>query len=247
LPQAHPFMAVRQERPRSPRGNPVLLVHGFMSRADIDWPRERWIEPMLDQGRTVVTVDLPGHGEAARVERAEDVRTAKLVTHLARALEETGAPFDVIGYSLGARLAWALASQHPPLVSKLVLGGLSPMDPFAALDFAAARRFIDAGTVPADPMTAFIVQMVAQATPDPHSMFNLAEGLAAEPFAPAAESPRASTLFAAGTDDPMAGGIAVLEAHVPGSRTVRVPGDHMGALASPEFRREAFGFLGLTA
>ena len=247
MPQTRPFMAVRHERPHSPRGNPVLLVHGFMSRADIDWPRERWIEPLLDQGRAVVTVDLPGHGEAARVENAGDVHSAKLVAHLARMLEDTGGFFDVIGYSLGARLAWALASQHSPLISKLVLGGLSPIDPFAALDFAAARRIIDTGVAPSDPMTAFIAQMVAHAAPDPHSLFNLAEGLAAEPFDPATESPRAPTLFAAGTDDPMAGGISALEAHVPGSRTVRVPGDHVGALASAEFRREALGFLGLTA
>ena len=39
---------------------------------------------------------------------------------------------DVIGYSLGARLAWSPAATGR--VGRLVLGGLSPTDPIAGVD-----------------------------------------------------------------------------------------------------------------
>ena len=41
----------------------------------------------------------------------------------------------------------------------------------------------------------------------------------------------------------MSQGVDALVAAVPGSSLVRVPGDHLGALASPEFREAAVGFV----
>jgi hypothetical protein len=54
-------------------------------------------------------------------------------------------------------------------------------------------------------------------------------------------------LLVAGVDDPMAQGIDGLAAHLAGSSVIRVPGDHVGALAGAEFRTAARDFLGLGA
>lgn len=236
------FLAVQHFRSPAPKHAPVLFLHGFMSNGAADWPAAAWVEPLLAAGRDVIVVDLPGHGASAQVENAEAARPSRIVAALADILEEAGGPVDVIGYSLGARLAWSLAAQRENLVRKLVLGGLAPNEPFAALDFPAARRLVDEGIAPADPLTGFIAGMVARA-PDPHSLLNLAEGLAAEAFDPEREAPAKNVLFLAGTEDPMAGAVDTLEPFIPGSRTLRVPGDHMGALASEAFRREALAFL----
>lgn len=236
------FLAVQHFRRAAPKHAPVLLLHGFMSNGAADWPATAWVEPLLAAGRDVIVVDLPGHGASARVESAEAARPSRIVAALAEILAAAGGPVDVIGYSLGARLAWSLAAQRPDLVGKLVLGGLAPNEPFVALDFPAARRLVDEGVAPADPLTGFIAGMVTRA-PDPHSLLNLAEGLAAEAFDPNLEAPAGNVLFLAGTEDPMAGAVDTLEHFIPGSRTLRVPGDHMGALASEAFRREALAFL----
>ncbi len=222
----------------------MLLVHGFMSTGATDWARASWIEPLQKQGRDVVIVDLPGHGSSGRVASAREGGTSHIVDALAATIAAGGSPVDIVAYSLGARLSWTLAALRPELVNRLVLGGLSPFDPFSALDFTAARAFVDAGVVPNDPLTAFIAGMVVRSA-DPHSLLNLAEGLASEPFRPSAQSPSAPVLFIAGTEDQMATDVSNLEAFVPGSRTVRVPGDHLGALHSSAFREAAFAHLGL--
>lgn len=240
-----PYIAIRHERAAAAKGAPVVLLHGIMSRGDSDFPAERWVKPLLAAGRDVFVVDLPGHGGSRRIGTADEGTVARIVAAIADAIRGAG-PVDVVAYSLGARVAWALAARNPGLVHAMVLGGLAPMEPFAVFNLAAARAFVDGGDKPADPMTGFLAGMFAS-TGDGHSLINLAEGLAREPFDPAAEAPKAAVLFAAGQDDQMASGIAILEPRVAGSRTVRVPGDHMGALHSDEFRREAFAFLGLAS
>jgi pimeloyl-ACP methyl ester carboxylesterase len=222
-----------------------LLVHGIMSNGERDWPRARWIEPIAAQGRNVFVIDLPGHGVSRRVDRADDARTSSIVDALAAVVAEASTPVDVIAYSLGARLSWSLAVRYPDRVNRLVLGGLVPGEPFSRFDFVAARRFADTGEKPDDPMTGFLAGMFASSG-DAHSLINLAEGLAGEPFEPKREAPSGPTLFIAGSDDQMTAGIDALVPLIPGSRLLRVPGDHLGALASDAFRGAAFDFLDLT-
>lgn len=228
-------------------GPPVLLVHGFLSNGAHDWPDANWSDAITAQGRDVLVVDLPAHGQGAAVSDPAQARVAAVAAALEKVAASTGEAVDVIGYSLGARLAWALAAQHPGRVNRLVLGGLGLLDPFAPVDFAAARQLAEAGEAPADPHTGFLASLVIGSGADAASMFNFMEGLAADPFDPAREAPTAQLLFIAGTDDPMAAKIDTLEPYVPGSRTLRVPGDHMAALRTPAFREAALTFLGLAA
>jgi pimeloyl-ACP methyl ester carboxylesterase len=127
----------------------------------------------------------------------------------------------------------------------LVLGGLSPSEPFAAVDVAAARASIAGGPPAADPVTGMIAAMVSAPGQDAASLLNVVEGLAQEPFDPPAKPPTVPTLFLAGQDDPMSQGIEQIAGLVPDARVQRVPGDHLGALASEEFRAAALDFLGL--
>ncbi|HWG98964.1 MAG TPA: hydrolase, partial [Pilimelia sp.] len=73
----------------------------------------------------------------------------------------------------------------------------------------------------------------------------LVEGLARQPFDPAATPPVVPTLLVGGQDDPMARGIDAVAAHVPDARVLRVPGDHVTALHGEDFRAAAFDFLGI--
>jgi pimeloyl-ACP methyl ester carboxylesterase len=53
----------------------------------------------------------------------------------------------------------------------------------------------------------------------------------------------ASTLILAGDRDPLAKRPEVLQAAIPGARLRVVAGDHMGALANPDFVASAIDFL----
>lgn len=224
-----------------PGPDPVLLIHGIASNGERDWDSTGFIAALAAAGRGAITVDLPGHGTGPALERGATA-THDLAEALAAVIAESGADQrDVVGYSLGARLAWALAATGR--VRRLVLGGLSPMDPFAGFDVDGLVAVLAGTAAPADPMQGMFAHMLSAPGLDAPSVVALIEALGREPFDPAQGAPTGPTLFVAGADDPMAQGVDVLVAAVPGSDLVRVPGDHLGALASDEFRSAAIGFL----
>lgn len=220
---------------------PVLLLHGFASRGRVDWRDAEWVTPLSALGRDVLVVDLPGHGESVRP--TAPLPTSVAVAMLADVAVAAGGEVDVIGYSLGARLAWDLASAPGVTVRRLVLGGLSPMEPFTQVDTVAARAALAGGAEPADPLTAMMLSMTRLPGNDPVALFHVIEGFASEAFDPIARPPEVPVLLVGGTDDPMAQCLDLLAAALPEATVLRVPGDHVAALHSPEFRSAAANFL----
>lgn len=217
-------------------GRPVVLLHGLASSGVQDWPDAEWAGVFGD--RPVVVVDLPAHGSSPALGTAP---TSEVLDALAAVVES--AEVDLVGYSLGARLAWDLARHPSVAVRRLVLGGLASGEPFAHVDLAAARGALAGGEAPADPLTGMILHMVSLPGNRPAELIDLIEGLAAEPFDPASGAPAQPTLLLGGADDGMSAGIGDLAVLLPESRVGRVPGDHLGALHAPEFRAAAAAFL----
>ena len=98
------------------QGEPLLLLHGGLGSLQMFGP----VLPMLAQGRQVIGVDLHGHGRTALGER--DISLVDMGDDLAAVLKELGyGQVDVMGYSLGAGVAFRLAVQHPQAVRRLAL------------------------------------------------------------------------------------------------------------------------------
>ena len=222
-------------------GPPVLFLHGFCSSGQVDWPAAHWAQPLSARGRDVIVVDLPGHGASAPV--AATLRASAVLRMLADLVAEAGGTVDVVGYSLGARLAWDLCAEPGLVVRRLAMGGLSATEPFVAVDIAAARTAIAGGGAGCDPLTAMIVSMTRLPGNDPMSLLNIVEGFAEEPFDPLAHPPACPALLLGGEDDQMSQGIDDLAEMIPDATIVRVPGDHVAAVHSPEFRAAVTGFL----
>ena len=92
-----------------------MLAHGFTQTAR-SWGR---FATLVGAGRELVRVDLPGHGGSSEV-HADLVRGGEL---LAEAASSGDAPFDLLGYSLGARVALHAALGAPRGLRRLVLIG----------------------------------------------------------------------------------------------------------------------------
>lgn len=109
---------------RSGQGPTLVLAHGFTQTSQ-SWGH---FATLLAPGRELVRVDLPGHG-------GSDAVRADLVTSAALLAEVAGdGPVDLLGYSLGARVALHTALEHPGAVRRLVLIGATP-----GIEDAAAR------------------------------------------------------------------------------------------------------------
>ncbi len=104
---------------------PIVLIHGFASNHRINWVNPRWVETLSKAGRRVVAFDNRGHGASEKLYDPEAYRSeimardaANLIDHLR--IERA----DVMGYSMGARIASFLALARPERVRTLILGGL---------------------------------------------------------------------------------------------------------------------------
>ncbi len=98
-------------------GRPVLvLLHGFAQT------RRCWgpLAEGLAADRTVVAVDLPGHGGSTRAADADLDRTVDL---LGSTLAGLDGPLDVLGYSMGGRVALTWMVTDPGRIRRLVTIG----------------------------------------------------------------------------------------------------------------------------
>ncbi|MFB2579809.1 alpha/beta fold hydrolase [Herbiconiux sp. P15] len=197
--------------------------------------------------------ELPGEGEGEGTGTGTGTDTGAGTGTGTDTSTGTGTGTDavhVIGYSLGARLAWDLALRHPQRVRSLVLGGAPVTGSFAGFDHAAALSALaesddQADAAPADAVTARYLRM-ARGVPgnDPHALVRVAEAMRRHGFDPAARVPRQPMLFVVGADDDLAPAVRETAARIPHADFVELPGrDHLSAVTSGVFKQAAVGFL----
>lgn len=227
-------------------GRPVLLVHGFTGRGS-GWGGH---VAALARRFRVIVVDLPGHGRSgtpADPTRASVERSADDLAAILRCVDAV--PADVVGYSLGARIALRLAIAHPEVVGRLVLE--SPSAGIATEAERRTRRADDdarATRLERDGIAAFVDEWEREPVFASHAglpggmavrlhdlrLRNRPAGLAAslrgagqgsmEPLRDHLAEVRAPTLVIAGELDPV--GLArarVVAGGIPGARLATVP------------------------
>lgn len=103
---------------------PLVLFHGG-SGSWTHWVRN--IVPLLDHGREVFAIDLPGFGESAPPPGGSDADV--MVEPLAASLRQLfgGTAVDLVGFSFGGMTAGLLLAEHPELARRLVLVGAPAM------------------------------------------------------------------------------------------------------------------------
>jgi pimeloyl-ACP methyl ester carboxylesterase len=101
-------------------GPDVLLVHGFGTSFAATWRHNGWADLLADAGRTVIGVDLLGHGNAPKPTDPEAYRD--LEDHVLAALPDD--PVDAVGFSAGAMAVLWLAAHHPQRFHRIVVAGV---------------------------------------------------------------------------------------------------------------------------
>lgn len=97
-------------------GEPLLLLHGGLGSIDMFGP----VLPILTANRQVIGVDLQGHGRTTLGNRP--ISLIDMGNDMATILKQLGyGQVDVLGYSLGAGVAFRLAVQHPEAVRRLAI------------------------------------------------------------------------------------------------------------------------------
>jgi pimeloyl-ACP methyl ester carboxylesterase len=257
-----PQLYVEVHEPQNDAGlRPVLLLHGFSSSSKLNWEDTGWLAALLDAGRRVITVDLPGHGRSGAPEDMDSYSPSRIRADLLQIVFDAGARpvrdgdpssgLDVIGYSLGSRLAWEFGATQHELVHRLVLGGPNVADPLADFDLIAAQRYLADGTPINDESTAGLLKM-AMLLPSNNifALLSLVEAIKTEPYDPAEAVPHMPMLLVAGENDDRAASmpeLAALGAKAGGMvEQLVLPGrNHTNAITSRAFKQGAIAFLGV--
>ncbi|MDA8372124.1 MAG: alpha/beta hydrolase [Nocardiopsaceae bacterium] len=215
---------------------PVLLLHGFGSSHESNWVRTGWGRAL--EGFPTVGLDLRGHGNSGKPHTDEAYTPSVFVTDIVLLLDALGIErVDIIGYSMGSRLAWELALARPDRVRRAVLGGFGPVNAFAGAD-------LDRPGTDQSPFGQ--VHRAAAALPgnDPAALAACTRGQAAHPFTAVPAPAGTPLLFVAGERDGLADGMERLAQDTGAAGALRVARrDHRTTVSAQAFKKSAVEFL----
>lgn len=156
----------------------VAFLHGLMGRGK-NFTR---IARGLGEDFTSLLIDLPDHGASPWTERIGYVAYADAVADFLAADFAAAGPIDLLGHSMGGKVAMVLALRHPRLVERLVVVDIAPVDGGSGGQFEhllgslrrldltrlESRRDADAALAPAipdDTVRGFLLQNLRSAAP----------------------------------------------------------------------------------
>jgi pimeloyl-ACP methyl ester carboxylesterase len=228
-------------------GDPILLIHGFASNVATNWRDAHWLYALTAAGYRVIAYDNRGHGQSEKLydparygapTMAEDA--VNLLDHLniGRA--------DIMGYSMGARIAVFLVGAHPRRVRSLILAG-------AGINLV--RGMVGTGPI-ARALEAPRIEDVTNDTARSFRAFAERTGSDLKALAACMRGPREKigaedlaritvpTLIATGSQDVIAGSAEELRRLIPGAQRLDIEGrDHMKAVGDARFKQGVLDFL----
>ncbi len=140
-PTDTPTATAEIQRPRYPRsinaagvayheageGEPLLLIHGVGMRLDA------WEPQISELAKThrVIAVDMPGHGESAKLPAGSTIRD--FVAWVGRFLDDKGLDrVNIAGHSMGAMISGGSVASFPERIIRVAyLNGVHRRDPVA--------------------------------------------------------------------------------------------------------------------
>ncbi len=231
----------------APAGDPVLLIHGFASNVATNWIDPGWVNTLTGAGYRVIAYDNRGHGRSAKLYAMNDYGAPLMAEDARRLLDHLKiARADVIGYSMGARIAAFLALAHKNRVRSLVFGGLG---------INMVRGVAGTGPV-ARALEADSIEEVKNPTARTFRAFAEQTGSDLKALAACIRSARAPitaedlarltcpVLVVVGKEDVIGGSALALADLIPGARAVEVTGrDHMKTVGDRVFKDAVVRFL----
>lgn len=226
---------------------PIVLVHGFASSKEVNWVAPGWVATLTGAGRRVIALDNRGHGASSKLYDPTDYHTNKMandVRALMRHLDVERA--DVMGYSMGARIAAFLALEHPAMVRSLVLGGLGVhlVEGVGLPESIAVALEAPALADVTDPQGRMFRAFADQTKSDRRALAACIRGSRQVLTREQAASIRTPTLIGVGTRDPVAGSAEQLAALMPHAKALPIRNrDHMLAVGDKVFKTGVIEFL----
>lgn len=213
---------------------PVLMIHGFLADAVINWITPGIADQLADAGHRVIALDLRGHGQSGAPAGAAFWPVDILADDALTVVQQLGlTDYDLVGYSLGGRTS-ARMMVRGARPRRAVLGGMGAAGIMAA--GVRAEMFRDSilnGEAAKDPRAGRYIQaLIRQRGLSVDAMLGVLDS-----FAPTTEADLRAipvpTLVVSGDKDEDNGSPEELAALLPHGRALRIEGDHLTAVSRP--------------
>jgi len=120
------------------KGEPVVLIHGWISSARINWELPG-TSGLLAQDYEVIALDMRGHGRSDKPMK-EEAYGPELVEDIVRLLDHLKIKeAHIVGYSMGGIVAANFIAKHPDRVLSGTLGGMGWLKPGSAAQWGFAQ------------------------------------------------------------------------------------------------------------
>jgi pimeloyl-ACP methyl ester carboxylesterase len=227
-------------------GRPLILLHGFMGNGSswLDWGPG---SALAEQGFRLILPDFRGHGQSARSHDRNAYPPDVLADDGLALIQYLGleaGQYDLGGYSLGGRIAARLLARGAE-PGRAVIAGQGLEKIAGPQGGGASERgltaLVDGTDLPPDSADAKIAHWAAQAGADPRALLLVLGSLVPTPEDDLRRI-GTPTLVVIGDRDERADADE-LAALLPAGRFARVPGDHGGSFAAPQFAAAVVAFL----
>lgn len=228
--------------PSDGTGSPVVLVHGWGGSYDSTWGSSGFAALLEDAGKTVIGVDLLGHGRSPKPHDplAYDDLTQIVLERL------PDEPCDAVGFSLGAMTLLRIMIDHPHRLGRVVLAGIG-RNVLETPDPEQTARIVDAiegRGDPTDVMAGLFAQYAHQPGNDPIALAAVMKRDRPRPTDPELSGIEHRTLIVIGDRD-FAGPGEPLAERIRNARLLTLRGvDHFATTENFGFFDAALDFLG---
>ncbi|MEO1693749.1 MAG: alpha/beta hydrolase [Pseudomonadota bacterium] len=242
------FIDVAPEAPSAPaRAHPVLLIHGFASRHEVNWVDTGWVNAISRDGWRVIALDNRGHGASGQSENPADYGAPLMADDAVRLLDQLRIErAHVMGYSMGARITAFMAMRVAERVQTATFAGLgvnmirgfTNSEAIAAALEATNHDDIDDE---AGRMFRAFAEMTRSHLPSLAACIRSSRaGISADDVARITRP----VLVAAGTEDEIAGSATGLADLVPSAEAFDIEGrDHMKAVGDKSYKAAFLDFI----
>jgi pimeloyl-ACP methyl ester carboxylesterase len=228
-------------------GDPIVLVHGFASSKNVNWVYPTWVSDLRKDGRRVIALDNRGHGESEKLYDPAQYSIPAMASDALALMDHLDiVRADVMGYSLGARIAAWLGLKQPARLRSAILGGIGIAMIEGGGPGENVATALEAPTLEdvTDPVGRTFRAFADQTRSDRLALaacLRGSRGLMAREEAAAIAVP---VLIAVGTVDEVAGSAEVLGKIIPGSEVLDIPNrDHMRAVGDKVYKTGVTDFL----
>jgi len=228
-------------------GDPILLVHGFASTKNVNWVYPTWVSELKKSGRRVLAFDNRGHGESAKLYDPAAYEIAIMASDITALMDHLNIErADVMGYSLGSRMAAVLARSQPERLRSAIFGGIGIGLIEGGGPGENVARALEADSLDevTDPVGRTFRAFADQTRSDHRALAACLRGSRRLMRREEAAGIAVPVLIAVGTADEIAGSADALGKIIPGSRVLNIPNrDHMRAVGDKVYKSGVLDFL----